>query len=181
MGLATIIRKTKLKERQMRILILGLDGAGKSTVVAQWMSTPTLEVSPTFGFHIHTLAHPPYMLHLWDIGGQRTIRSYWRNYYEETDGLVFVVDAAAPQRLGESMSELRMLLGEDRLASASVLVLANKQDCKGALPVEEITAMVGQFKTSCRVMGCSAVTGDNVSDSLNWLIKDIATRLYHKV
>ena len=206
-----------------------MDGAGKSTIVAQWMGQPTINVAPTFGFKIHTLPYNSYdpcgsdnfegsavsnnpgdstvstvsnnpdastvstvsttfQLHLWDIGGQRGIRSYWRNYFEETDGLVFVIDAAAPQRFSESLQELSTLLGQDRLANASILVLANKRDCPGAIPPERIeeslklNGLLGDIdgKTHWRLVGCSAITGQNVGKALNWLVNDISTRLYHK-
>lgn len=148
------------------------------------MNTDTTKVSPTFGFRIHTIPHSDLHLHLWDIGGQRGIRAYWRNYYEETDGLVFVVDSAAPQRFTEALGELRQLLSEDRLASATVLILANKQDCEGAMCMEQMSEILGvselQHKTHCKLFGCSAIRGDNIKEALEWLVKDISTRLYHK-
>lgn len=181
-------------------------------MVARWIKGSVGDVAPTFGFKIETLLYQsPRMqdphftctLHLWDIGGQKTIRSYWRNYYEETDGLVFVIDAAAPHRLEESLAELRALLDQDRLANASVLVLANKQDCPGAMGVEEMAQVLRledicgsssssgngngsgsgsgkeRGRTAWRLIGCSAVTGENVDEALAWLVDDIASRIYH--
>jgi ADP-ribosylation factor-like protein 2 len=81
---------------------------------------------------------PGYTLNLWDVGGQKSLRSYWRNYFESTDGLVWVVDAADRMRLDACKHELNVLLEEERLAGATLLVLANKQDLPGALSAQEI-------------------------------------------
>ncbi|KAI5443966.1 ADP-ribosylation factor-like protein 2, partial [Lathyrus oleraceus] len=79
-----------------------------------------------------------YTLNIWDVGGQKTIRSYWRNYFEQTDGLVWVVDSSDLRRLDDCKMELDNLLKEERLSGASLLILANKQDIKGALAPDEI-------------------------------------------
>jgi GTPase SAR1 family protein len=81
---------------------------------------------------------PGYTLNLWDVGGQKSLRSYWRNYFESTDGLVWVVDSADRMRLDACREELNILLLEERLAGATLLVLANKQDLPGALSAQEI-------------------------------------------
>lgn len=77
-------------------------------------------------------------MNLWDVGGQKSLRSYWRNYFESTDGLVWVVDSADRMRLDACREELNVLLLEERLAGATLLVLANKQDLPGALSAQEI-------------------------------------------
>jgi ADP-ribosylation factor-like protein 2 len=83
MGLLTIIRKAKLKELEIRLLLLGLDNAGKSSLFGESLD----EVSPTLGFDIRTLEwQNKIRANVWDIGGQETIRHFWRNYFEATDG-----------------------------------------------------------------------------------------------
>jgi len=121
----------------MRLLVLGLDNAGKSTVVKLFRGERDVHgASPTVGFDIHSLEHLGYRLNIWDIGGQDSIRAYWRNYFEQTDGLIWVVDSADIDRLDLCRAELTTLLTEERLAGASLLVLANKQDLDGALSAE---------------------------------------------
>ena len=63
---------------------------------------------------------------MWDIGGQKAIRPYWKNYYENTDGLVFVVDSSDEERLNECVEELNSLLAEENLVKVPLLVYANK-------------------------------------------------------
>ncbi|GFY80383.1 ADP-ribosylation factor family protein [Actinidia rufa] len=95
MGLLSIIRKIKRKEKEMRILMVGLDNSGKTTIVLKINGEDTSVISPTLGFNIKTMTYNKYYtLNIWDVGGQRTIRSYWRNYFEQTDGLVWVVDSS---------------------------------------------------------------------------------------
>ncbi len=79
-----------------------------------------------------------FSLNIWDVGGQKSLRSYWRNYFETTDGLIWVVDSADRRRLDDCRKELHQLLQEERLLGATLLVFANKQDLPGALSAEEI-------------------------------------------
>jgi len=101
----------------------------------------TSVISPTLGFNIKTIKYQKYSLNIWDVGGQKTIRSYWRNYFEQTDGLVWVVDSSDVRRL-DCSAELHNLLKEERLAGASLLVFANKQDIQGALKPAEIAKVL---------------------------------------
>uniref|UniRef100_A0A3B3QW10 ADP-ribosylation factor-like protein 2 n=1 Tax=Paramormyrops kingsleyae TaxID=1676925 RepID=A0A3B3QW10_9TELE len=138
MGLLTILKKMKHKEREMRLLMLGLDNAGKTTILKKFNGEDVSTISPTLGFNIKTLEHRGFKLNIWDVGGQKSLRSYWRNYFESTDGLVWVVDSADKLRLADCRQELSALLLEERLAGATLLVFANKQDLPGALSKDEI-------------------------------------------
>ena len=79
-----------------------------------------------------------FKLNVWDIGGQKAIRPYWKNYYDNTDGMVFVVDSSDEERLGECVEELQFLLAEEGLAKVPLLVYANKQDLQLALEAEQV-------------------------------------------
>jgi ADP-ribosylation factor-like protein 2 len=81
---------------------------------------------------------PSYKLNIWDVGGQKTLRSYWRNYFEKTDALIWVVDATDRFRLDSCAEELAGLLQQERLLGASLLVFANKMDADGCMTLEEI-------------------------------------------
>merc|ERR1719146_318869 len=116
MGLLTIIRKVKAREREMRLLMVGLDNAGKTTVVKQLNGEDVAGISPTVGFDIKTMQYKEYRLNVWDVGGQKTLRAFWRNYYEQTDGLIWVVDSSDVHRLRDCREELHKLLKEERLA-----------------------------------------------------------------
>ncbi|CAG9461404.1 unnamed protein product [Pedinophyceae sp. YPF-701] len=181
MGLLSIIRKVKRKEREMRILMVGLDNAGKTTVVKKMNGEDTSTISPTLGFNIKTMRYGGYQLNIWDVGGQKTLRSYWRNYFEATDGLVWVVDSADTRRMQDCRDELHGLLQEERLAGATLLVLANKQDMAGALTAEQIEQALGLSEMQgrhCTVLPCSAVTGSGLLEGFDWITGDIGQRIY---
>lgn len=108
MGLLSILRKIKEKEQEMRIIILGLDNAGKTTVMKKLCGEDVTEISPTVGFNIKTLEYNRYMLNIWDVGGQKSIRPFWRNYFEQTDGIVWVSNF-----LSSSFSLLYFIFNQD--------------------------------------------------------------------
>mmetsp|Transcript_123033 Transcript_123033/g.343178 ORF Transcript_123033/g.343178 Transcript_123033/m.343178 type:complete len:187 (+) Transcript_123033:118-678(+) len=183
MGLLTILKKIKQKEKEVRLLILGLDNAGKTTILKKFNGAPIDTISPTLGFNIETLEYKGYTLNVWDVGGQKTIRSYWRNYYEQTDGIIWVVDSADRRRLRDCKEELHALLGQEKLAGASLMVFANKQDLAGALSSAEITEALDLGaeafkKRHWALQPCSAVTGDGLVEGIDWMVQDISSRIF---
>ncbi|KIH62748.1 ADP-ribosylation factor family protein [Ancylostoma duodenale] len=100
MGLLTILRKQREREREIRVLILGLDNAGKTTITKKFLGEDLSTVEPTLGiaisdtsFNIKTVDFHGFTINFWDVGGQKSLRSYWRNYFEQTDALIWVVDS----------------------------------------------------------------------------------------
>ena len=169
----------------MRILLLGLDNAGKTTMTKKINGEDISEVAPTLGFQIKTMqiaaGANTYHLNIWDVGGQTTLRSYWRNYFEATDAVVFVVDCADTRRLQDAKRELDKLLVEEKLAGATLLIMANKQDLPGAVKAAEISAMLELNTIVSRhwhVQMCSAVGGDGLQEGINWMVGDIASRIF---
>ena len=159
----------------------GLDNAGKTTILKKFNGEDITTISPTLGFNIKTLEHNGYSLNIWDVGGQKSLRSYWRNYFETTDGLIWVVDSADKRRLEDCKKELHQLLQEERLLGATLLVFANKQDLPGALKAEEIKEALDldQIKTHhWKIVWCSAVTGDNLLSGMDWILQDISARIF---
>ena len=138
MGLLSQLRSLKKKAGEARILVLGLDNAGKTTILRILSNEDPSTVMPTQGFNIKSLSQDGFKLNMWDIGGQREIRPYWRNYYEQTDGLIYVVDSADEDRVAEVKANLDELMSEDLLKGVPVLVFANKQDSELALDANEI-------------------------------------------
>lgn len=181
MGLLTILKKIKRQEKEMRVLILGLDNAGKTTILKKLNGEDITTISPTLGFSIKTLEYKGFRLNVWDVGGQQTLRTYWRNYFEQTDALIWVVDCADRRRLLDCREELQGLLQQERLAGASLLVLANKQDLPGALSQASITELLGLDSITNRhfkIQACSAVSGEGLVSGMDWLISDVASRIF---
>ncbi|KAK9812730.1 hypothetical protein WJX72_002764 [[Myrmecia] bisecta] len=181
MGLLSIIKKVKQKEKEMRLLMVGLDNAGKTTIVKRINGEDITTISPTLGFNIKTMQFNGYRLNIWDVGGQKTLRSYWRNYYEQTDALLWVVDSADTRRLEDCRQELHSLLKEEKLAGASLLIFANKQDIAGALgtlDIEKALDLQAMGSRHWRIVGCSAVTGAGLLDGFEWVVADIRSRIF---
>lgn len=146
---------------------------------------PIDKIEPTLGFQIQTLEFDgTYKLNLWDIGGQSSIRAYWRNYFERTDGVVWVVDSCDIARLDLVRAELHSLLGQERLAGATLLIFANKQDVSsGSASSDEIADALhlkdyhfGNRHWS--ILPCSGVTGDGLLKGIEWLVGDISSRIF---
>ncbi|KAK0429200.1 hypothetical protein QR680_011248 [Steinernema hermaphroditum] len=181
MGLSTILRKQKEKEREIRVLILGLDNAGKTTILKKINGEDVNVVSPTLGFNIKTLHLNSWKLNVWDVGGQVSLRSFWRNYFEQTDALIWVVDSGDAHRLNDCARELSSLLGEERLLGCTLLVLANKQDLPGAYNLAQISKLLNlnDIKShNWRIFECSAVTGSNLLNALEWMCQDVSSRIF---
>ena len=110
---------------------------------------------------------------MWDIGGQREIRPYWRNYYEQTDALVYVVDSADDMRMQEVKGNLDELMQEELLAKVPLLIFANKQDLETALEAPEVMDSLKLNEISDRtwnIQACSAVTQARLNEGMEWLI-----------
>uniref|UniRef100_A0A1E1XSR6 Putative gtp-binding adp-ribosylation factor-like protein arl2 n=1 Tax=Amblyomma sculptum TaxID=1581419 RepID=A0A1E1XSR6_AMBSC len=180
MGLLTILKKMKRKEKQVRVLILGLDNAGKTTLLKRLNGEDTCEVAPTLGFSIKTLEHRGFRLNMWDVGGQKSLRGYWRNYFESTDALIWVVDSADRRRLEDCHRELRSLICEEKLLGSSLLVLANKQDLPGAKEPRVIERLLGLHELSAshlwHVQPACAIIGEGLDEGLERLYDMIVRR-----
>ncbi|XP_076056727.1 ADP-ribosylation factor-like protein 3 [Oratosquilla oratoria] len=177
MGLLSLLRKLKATpDRELRILLLGLDNAGKTTLLKKLASEDITHITPTQGFNIKSVQSDGFKLNVWDIGGQRKIRPYWRNYFENTDVLIYVIDSGDRKRFEETGQELGEILGEEKLAGVPVLIFANKQDLFNAAPASEIAEGLRLHTIRDRmwqIQPCSATNGEGVKDGLDWVCKNI--------
>ncbi|KAL9983652.1 hypothetical protein ACROYT_G005856 [Oculina patagonica] len=177
MGLLSLLRKLKSKgDKELKLLFLGLDNAGKTTILKQLASENIEHITPTQGFNIKTVASEGFRLNVWDIGGQRSIRPYWKNYFEQVEALVYVIDSADRKRLEETGLELYELLEEEKLNGVPLLVFANKQDLLSALPPDEISTeltLTNIRDRSWHIQACSAKTGEGIQMGMEWIVKNV--------
>mmetsp|Transcript_17996 Transcript_17996/g.25212 ORF Transcript_17996/g.25212 Transcript_17996/m.25212 type:complete len:181 (+) Transcript_17996:99-641(+) len=168
--------KKLFANKEMRMLMLGLDAAGKTTVLYKLKLGEVVTTIPTIGFNVETVEYKNINMNVWDVGGQQKIRPLWRHYYQNTEGLIFVVDSSDKERLEESKEELDRMLEEDELRDAVVLVFANKQDLPGALNVKQVTEGLGLDKLRRRwyVQGTCATSGDGLYEGLDWLASAVS-------
>ena len=168
-----------LGKQQCRILMVGLDAAGKTTILYQLKLGEMTQTKPTLGFNVETVSYKNIEFMVWDMGGQDRIRQLWRHYYKNAQALIFVVDSADEERLKEAKEELHKLMQEDELKDSVLLVYANKQDMDEALSVQQIADGLELTSLEGRVwyiQACSASTGDGVSDGLDWLAGKLVSK-----
>merc|ERR1712086_781392 len=150
-------------KKDCRILMVGLDAAGKTTILYKLKLGEVVTTIPTIGFNVETVEYKNIAFTVWDVGGQDKIRPLWRHYYTNTEGIIFVVDSNDRDRVDEARDELSRMLSEDELRDAVLLVFANKQDLPHAMKVQDVTERLGLSKLRNRkwyIQGASAPTGD---------------------
>ncbi|EQC28825.1 ADP-ribosylation factor [Saprolegnia diclina VS20] len=167
-----LMRFQLVSTRDTRLLMLGLDAAGKTTILYKLKLGDVVTTIPTIGFNVETLDVKGFHCTVWDIGGQDRIRSLWRHYYQNTSAIVFVVDANDVNRMDEARHELHALLSSDELQNAVVLVYANKQDLPQAMSAANITEALGlrSMQRPWFVQACCATSGDGLHEGLHWLV-----------
>merc|ERR1712170_15196 len=159
-------------KKDMRILMVGLDAAGKTTILYKLKLGEIVTTIPTIGFNVETVEYKKINFTVWDVGGQDKIRPLWRHYFQNTQGLIFVVDSNDKDRVAEANEELQKMLREDELRDATLLVFANKQDLPNAMSVSEITDKLGLHSLGSRkwyIQATCATTGDGLYEGLDWL------------
>merc|ERR1712186_271515 len=134
MGLAfTKLWQRLLGSTEMRILMVGLDAAGKTTILYKLKLGEVVTTIPTIGFNVETVEYKNITFQVWDVGGQDKIRRLWRHYYVGTHGAIFVIDSSDRDRIQDAREELTKMLSEDEMRDAVLLVMANKQDLPNAM------------------------------------------------
>uniref|UniRef100_A0A8C3QAZ3 ADP-ribosylation factor-like protein 6 n=1 Tax=Geospiza parvula TaxID=87175 RepID=A0A8C3QAZ3_GEOPR len=173
MGLLSVIQKLKgSPEQELRIVLLGLDNAGKTTLLKRLASEEVSTITPTQGFNIKSVQSHGLKLNVWDIGGQRSIRPYWKKYLGSTDLLVSGAKFVSWQELAE-------LTEDESLTGVPLLVFANKQDLVTAAPAAEIAEGLSLHTYRDRewqIQACSALSGEGVQDGMNWISSQIMNR-----
>jgi len=157
---------------EMRILMVGLDAAGKTTILYKLKLGEIVTTIPTIGFNVETVEYKNISFTVWDVGGQDKIRPLWRHYFQNTQGLIFVIDSNDRERVGEAREELMRMLNEDELRDAILLVYANKQDLPNAMNAAEITDKLGLHSLRNRqwfIQSTCATSGDGLYEGLDWL------------
>ncbi|XP_025961511.1 ADP-ribosylation factor-like protein 14 [Dromaius novaehollandiae] len=162
------------KVKQGNILMLGLDSAGKSTLLYKLKYNDVFLTIPTIGFNVDMIeTEKDFSLTFWDVGGQQEMRRLWCNFLENADGLLYVVDSSDKQRLEESKKEFELILKNEFIKSVPVVLLANKQDLPGAVNAEEVTRRFNMKKycsdRNWYVQPCCAITGEGLSEALQRL------------
>merc|ERR1711861_19103 len=179
MGIFGKVFSKLVGKKDCRILMVGLDAAGKTTILYKLKLGEVVTTIPTIGFNVETVEDKNIAFTVWDVGGQDKIRPLWRHYYTNTEGIIFVVDSNDRDRVDEARDELNRMLSEDELRDAVLLVFANKQDLPHAMPAAEVADKLALHKLRSRtwyIQATCATTGDGMYEGLDWLSNTIAKK-----
>ncbi|KAI9891485.1 MAG: ADP-ribosylation factor, Arf Arf6 [Vezdaea aestivalis] len=164
--------------REMRLLMLGLDAAGKTTILYKLKIGQDVTTIPTVGFNVETVTYKNVKFNVWDVGGQDKIRPLWRHYFSGTQGLIFVIDSADRDRIDEARQEMHRIISDREMKESLLLVFANKQDISGAMTPTEVTDSLRLSTLKDRiwyVVPSCATTGEGLTEGLGWLSANVKT------
>lgn len=168
--------------KDIKLVIIGLDDAGKTTTVACLQGEPPDGITPTVGFSNANLKFSKWNITLFDLGGGNNVRSVWKKYFAEIYGIIFTVDSSNTDRVEEAESVLKDIFSDPKVSGKPILVFANKQDKKGALGetvIKEklkLETLADKYNFKYNVFPCSAIKGygkqidRSIKEGLNWLL-----------
>eukprot|EP01084_Bolivina_argentea_P041962 77464_1 len=162
-------------KQEAGVLMIGLDAAGKTTILYKLKLGEIVSTIPTIGFNVETLEYKNLKFTVFDVGGQDKIRALWKHYYDQANAIIFVVDSADVNRIDQNAdsakAELNRVISERQLDDIPLLVLANKQDLRTALSVNELSKRLGltQLKRKWKIQAAVATEAKGLYEGLDWL------------
>lgn len=166
MGVIYSLVKTKPK----RIIMIGLDNSGKTTILYSLKLGTTVRTTPTIGFNLEQVKYKNLTLNVWDIGGQDKLRALWHHYYNNNDAVLFVVDSNDEERYRDVLDELCYLANNDIINSIPCLIYLNKSDLRMLITEQRIYRDIHNFmKCKFHIQVCSAQHNTGISEGLDWL------------
>mmetsp|Transcript_31147 Transcript_31147/g.54756 ORF Transcript_31147/g.54756 Transcript_31147/m.54756 type:complete len:184 (-) Transcript_31147:174-725(-) len=178
MGLlfSSLWSKIFASSKKYKICMLGLDNAGKTTILFKLHLGEVVETQPTIGSNVEEIKVNNLRFVCWDLGGQTTLRKNWADYFTNTSAVIMVVDSCDRKRIDEVKKEFYKVLGDPNLKNACFLVLANKQDCENKMEAAEIAQKLDllALKThSWHIQATCALTGAGLSEGMDWISHQI--------
>lgn len=146
-----------------KIVMVGLDNAGKTTILYQFLMNEVVHTSPTIGSNVEEVVWKNIHFIMWDLGGQQSLRAAWSTYYTNTEFIIMVIDSTDRERLSVIRDELYTMLNHEELRKANVLVYANKLDLKGSMSAAEISNQLDLTSIKehhWHIQSCCALTGE---------------------
>eukprot|EP00929_Paragymnodinium_shiwhaense_P119317 TRINITY_DN911_c0_g2_i1.p1 TRINITY_DN911_c0_g2~~TRINITY_DN911_c0_g2_i1.p1 ORF type:complete len:183 (-),score=50.01 TRINITY_DN911_c0_g2_i1:97-645(-) len=165
--------------QERRIVMVGLDAAGKTTVLYNLKLGEVVTTIPTIGFNVETVQYKNIEFTVWDIGGQEKLRNLWRHYYLGTHGIIFVVDSSDKDRIEDAREELQRMFRYEELKDSVLLVFANKQDLPDSMSSGQVAEKLGLGEMRNRewfVQAAQATTGDGLYEGLDWLSRALSSK-----
>jgi ADP-ribosylation factor-like protein 5B len=164
---------------QYKLLILGLDNAGKTTILFHLHLGEVINTQPTIGSNVEEVRHKNLHFQVWDLGGQESLRQAWETYYVSTSAVILVVDSSDRVRVNLLYEELKRVLSSVELKDAVLLVFANKQDVKDRMTADEIARelRLQSVRThQWHIQPCCALTGEGLYEGIDWIAGKVTNK-----
>ena len=174
--LSKIIEFFTKSRNNFRIIILGMQNAGKTTILYRLSLGTIVKTTPTIGSNVEEITYNNATFQAWDLGGQESTRSLWDVYYMNTDAVVYVIDSQDDEYFEESKEQFHKLLEHPSLKSSLILIFANKQDLQGAKTVNKIIQDYELDKIKSHIwhiQSCSALKGEGLVTGIKWLSEQL--------
>uniref|UniRef100_A0A7S2ZXC9 Uncharacterized protein n=2 Tax=Rhodosorus marinus TaxID=101924 RepID=A0A7S2ZXC9_9RHOD len=163
------------------LLMIGLDGAGSTTILYRLVLNKCIDTIPTLGVNQESLSFGGIDYDIWDMGGLDKMRPLWKQYSRATDAYIFVLDAADQERAILAADELESFFDDIDLKSHEIpgdplLVYANKKDLPDAMTTSEIENMLKLPElpvSNYKIVPCCGKTGENLREGLEWLTDEL--------
>lgn len=164
--------------KEAKMLIMGLSGVGKTTLLYRISQGGVIKTTPTVGFNVETFTHQNVRFHAFDLAGSEKMRSVFSQLYEGTSAIIYVVDSSDPLSFHQTHEDLKHRLNEPAFRSLPVLFFANKQDKPNCVKVSDLSALLGlnDIENIWHMEGVSAMTGNGLMEGLNWLAARIQAK-----
>ena len=172
-------------KKHSRILMFGLDGAGKTSILYQFKLSDLVKTTQTIGFNLETIKYKELFLTIWDIGGHNIFydnecRILCKHYFQNTDGIIFVIDCNDKERFGKANKALLEIINNEELKNIPLLIFGNKQDLKEAISPDELIKFLEMKKIKNNkwlLQGSSALNGRGIKEGFDWLSNILLERL----
>ena len=177
--LSKIIEFFTKSRNNFKIIILGMQNAGKTTILYRLSLGQLVKTTPTIGSNVEELTYNNVKFQAWDLGGQESTRSVWDVYYMNTDAIVYVIDSQDEEYFEESKAQFHKLLSHPNLKNTLILIFANKQDLPRAKSVEQLIRDYEFDKIKSHIwhiQACSAKKGEGMITGIKWLSEQLVFR-----
>ncbi|GAB5371039.1 hypothetical protein AAMO2058_001545100 [Amorphochlora amoebiformis] len=172
MLMSLIWKKLFASSQKFKICLVGLDNAGKTTVLFKLHVGEVVETQPTVGSNVEEVSVNNLKFVCWDLGGQETFRKHWSDYFTDTSGVIMVVDSCDRKRIKDVKQEFRKVVEDPKLKGCCFLILANKQDCEGCMEAAEIAQKLNLMALKTHpwhIQASCALTGAGLSEGMDWV------------
>eukprot|EP01095_Lingulamoeba_sp_RSL-Kostka_P015073 TRINITY_DN681_c0_g1_i1.p1 TRINITY_DN681_c0_g1~~TRINITY_DN681_c0_g1_i1.p1 ORF type:complete len:192 (+),score=48.10 TRINITY_DN681_c0_g1_i1:34-576(+) len=158
--------------KEYKVIVIGLDNAGKTTTLYKLLLNEVVVTAPTIGSNVEEITYKNLRFLMWDVGGQQATRSTWSTYYTNANAIILVIDSTDTERIPIVKEELQNILESEELVNPAILIFANKQDLKDAMSASDVSEALSLHDIkdhSWHIQASCALTGEGLYSGMDWL------------